>query len=70
MYKQEKDDQDRKRLQALWLLRQGRLVKEVAEIVGVHFGTVREWGNVVSAGRGEGSAGAPSRGLMEAGNRG
>lgn len=36
LYKQQKDYQHRKRLQALWLLRQGRLVNEVAEIVGVH----------------------------------
>lgn len=44
LYKQEKDYQKRRRLQALWILRQGRLVKEVAQIVGVHFRTVQEWG--------------------------
>ena len=35
-YKQEKDYQNRMRLHALWLLRQGRMMKEVAELVGVH----------------------------------
>lgn len=43
LYKQEKDHQNRTRLQALWLLRQGRAMKKVAQIVGVHYQTVREW---------------------------
>lgn len=43
LYRQEKDHQDRTRLQALWLLRPGRSMKEVAELVGVHYRTVQEW---------------------------
>ena len=43
LYKQEKDHQSRTRLQALWQLRQGRGMKEVAELVGVHYRTVQEW---------------------------
>jgi transposase len=43
LYKQEKDRQNRTRLQALWLLRPGRAVKEVAGLVGVHYRTVQEW---------------------------
>jgi transposase len=42
-YKQEKDSQKRTRLQALWLLRQGRMLKEVAPIVGVHYRTLQDW---------------------------
>ncbi len=43
LYKREKDHQNRTRLQALWLLRQGRTMKEVASLVGVHYRTVQEW---------------------------
>lgn len=43
LYKQEKDPQNRTRLQALWLLRQGRSLSQVAQIVGVQYGTVEEW---------------------------
>jgi transposase len=43
LYRQEKDHQDRTRLQALWLLRSGRSMKEVAGLVGVHYRTVQEW---------------------------
>lgn len=43
LYKQEKDVQNRTRLQALWLLRPGRTMKEVAGLVGVHYRTVQEW---------------------------
>jgi len=43
LYKQEKDSQNRTRLQALWLLRPGRTMKEVAGLVGVHYRTVQEW---------------------------
>lgn len=42
-YKQEKDYQNRTRLHALWLLRQGRTMKEVAAWVGVHYRTIQEW---------------------------
>lgn len=42
-YKQATDPQDRTRLQALWLLRQGRTRKEVASIVGAHPTTVGRW---------------------------
>ena len=43
LYKQEKDHQNRTRLQALWLLRPERTMKEVAGLVGVHYRTVQEW---------------------------
>jgi transposase len=43
LYRQEKDHQNRTRLQALWLLRPGRSMKEVADLVGVHYRTVQEW---------------------------
>src|SRR4030042_3275802 len=43
LYKQEKDYQNRTRLQALWLLRPGRSMEEVADLVGVHYRTVQEW---------------------------
>ena len=43
LYKQEQDHQNRTRLQALWLLRPGRSMKEVAGLVGVHYRTVQEW---------------------------
>jgi len=43
LYKQTQDHQDRTRLQALWLLRQGRTMKEVARLVGVHYRTMQEW---------------------------
>lgn len=43
LYKREKDHQDRTRLQAFWLLRQGRTMKEVAQVVGVHYRTVQRW---------------------------
>ncbi len=42
-YKQEKDPQDRTRLHALWLLRTGRPMVEVAPLVGVHYRTLQEW---------------------------
>jgi transposase len=43
LYKQEKNAQNRTRLQALWLLRQGRPMSQVAQMVGVHYRTVQEW---------------------------
>ena len=43
LYKQERDHQNRTRLQALWLLRRGYTEKEVAQIVGVHIRTVQRW---------------------------
>ena len=42
-YRQEKDHQNRTRLQALWLLRRGHTMKEVASIVGVHYRTLQDW---------------------------
>jgi transposase len=42
-YKQEKDYQKRTRLQALWLVRQGHGLRQVADTVGVHCRTVQEW---------------------------
>lgn len=43
LYQAERDYQIRPRLQALWLIRQGRGVRETAEIVGVHERTVQQW---------------------------
>ncbi len=43
LYKQEKDAQNRTRLHALWLLRSGRPMTEVAPLVGVHYRTLQEW---------------------------
>lgn len=42
-YRQEKDLQRRTRLQALWLLRQGRLLEEVSQLVGVSYRTLQRW---------------------------
>lgn len=43
LYKHAKDPQDRTRLQALWLLRQGHSIQQVAQTVGVHARTVQDW---------------------------
>jgi len=43
LYKREKDHQNRTRLHALWLLRQGQAMYQVAGLVGVHYRTVQEW---------------------------
>jgi transposase len=42
-YRQEEDVQRRTRLQALWLLRQGRSLEEVSQIVGVSYRTLQRW---------------------------
>ena len=42
-YRNAKEPQDRQRLQALWLLRQGRSMAEIATIVGVAYRTIQEW---------------------------
>lgn len=42
-YRKAKDGQDRQRLHALWLLRQGKSMAETAELVDVHYRTVQEW---------------------------
>jgi len=42
-YQAEKDVQKRRRLHALWLLRQGRRLAEVCEIIGVHYRTLQAW---------------------------
>jgi transposase len=43
LYRAEQDYQIRPRLQALWLIRQGRSVRETAQIVGTHERTVQQW---------------------------
>ena len=43
LYRAEKDVQNRRRLHALWLVRQGRAMTEVAAIVGVDYRTLQEW---------------------------
>lgn len=42
-YVSEKDAQNRTRLQALWQLRRGRTIVEVAEMVGKHPRTIQDW---------------------------
>ena len=42
-YRTTKDTQDRQRLQAFWLIRQGKAMAETAEVLGVHYRTVQEW---------------------------
>lgn len=42
-YLDEKDAQNRTRLQALWQLRRGRTIGEVAELVGKHPRTIQDW---------------------------
>ena len=42
-YLAEKDVQNRKRLQALWQLRQGKTIQETANVVGSHIRTVQKW---------------------------
>lgn len=43
LYRTEAQAELRTRWHALWLLRQGRSVRETAQVVGVHHRTVREW---------------------------
>lgn len=42
-YRSERDTQNRQRLHALWLLRQGKPMAETADVLGVHYRTVQEW---------------------------
>jgi transposase len=42
-YRSERDPQLARRWQALWLLREGRALAEVAALVGVAYRTVQEW---------------------------
>jgi len=43
LYQAEKDHQNRTRLQALWFLREGRTVDEVAGLIGNHPRTIQDW---------------------------
>ncbi|GAB4440320.1 MAG: hypothetical protein Kow00120_08420 [Anaerolineae bacterium] len=43
LYLQEQHAQRRTRLQALWLLRQGKRIAEVAAVVGVNYRTIQDW---------------------------
>lgn len=42
-YQGERDPARRSQLQGLWLLRTGRRLEEVADVVGVHYRTVQRW---------------------------
>jgi transposase len=42
-YRREEEGEVRTRLHGLWLLRTGRSMEEVSEIVGVHYRTVQRW---------------------------
>jgi len=43
LYRVEKQPQRRTRLQALWLMRQGKTMAEVSPLLGVHYRTVQRW---------------------------
>ena len=43
MYQREKHPQRRSRLQALWLMRQGKTMTEISPVIGVHYRTVQQW---------------------------
>jgi transposase len=43
LYRQEKHAQRRTRLHALWLLREGQKLGQVAALLGVHYRTLQEW---------------------------
>lgn len=43
LYQQETDNEIRPRLHALWLVRQGSRLREVAALLAVHYNTVRRW---------------------------
>jgi transposase len=68
-YRRERDAELRPRLHALWLLRRGERLGEVADLVGVHYRTVQQWVAWYRAGglaevrrhRNGGRQGAPSR---------
>lgn len=42
-YRKQGNGEVRTRLHALWLLREGRRMEEVAKVVGVHYRTVQRW---------------------------
>lgn len=42
-YRKAKDGQDRQRLHAILLIRQGKSIAETAELLAVHYRTVQEW---------------------------
>jgi transposase len=42
-YRRERDPEVRPRLQAVWLLRQGRSLPDTTAVVGVHYRTVQTW---------------------------
>jgi transposase len=42
-YRAERNPEVRPRLQALWLLRQGRSLSDTAAVVGAHYRTVQTW---------------------------
>ena len=42
-YRTERDPAVRPRLQALWLVRQGRSLQDTAAVVGVHYRTLQTW---------------------------
>ncbi|MCS7287108.1 MAG: helix-turn-helix domain-containing protein [Anaerolineae bacterium] len=43
LYREEQDEEIRRRLQALWLLRQGYKLAQVAWLIGVHIRTLNRW---------------------------
>jgi transposase len=43
LYKRERDAEIRPRLHALWLLRAGHSMRQVAELVSIHYVTLQQW---------------------------
>jgi hypothetical protein len=43
LYRKERHSERRTRLHALWQLRGGKSLKEVAELVGIGYRTLRDW---------------------------
>lgn len=71
-YRKATDHQDRTRLHALWLLREGRAISDVAKTVGVCYESVRRWiewyrggGLAEVLSRRHGGNGGPKRRLSE-----
>ncbi len=72
LYKQEKDHQNRTRLHALWQMRQGMPMNQVAPMVGVHYRSVQWWAGWYREGgveavlnRRHGGQGGPQRRLTK-----
>ena len=43
LYRAEMDGKMKERLHGLWLLRSGRTITDVSDVIGVHYSTVQRW---------------------------